>query len=169
VVVVWLGRVTVGIKAGVVAGVVYGVIGAVANYFKLLWLRELILPLIVAAIPAGYEIGVEEAFALVLISGSFFVFLVGVAMGLIVGGIYGWGYERIPGGTSLFKGLVFGVVIWIVLDVVLGFANLSYGFVFYVVSLVVGLVSSLIFGVLISIFYNKYMPKQLPSDQMSIS
>jgi hypothetical protein len=78
---------------------------------------------------------------------------------LIFGIIYGWAYDRIPGRTSAIKGIVFGLILWLIFSVVLGLGNLQYGIAYYLYGLGEGLITSLIFGVLLGFFYKRFTSK----------
>ncbi|MEM3584574.1 MAG: hypothetical protein QW193_04770 [Nitrososphaerales archaeon] len=156
-----MGKVVTGIKAGVVSGVIYGVILAPFTYLTLILLKEEIISIIMANLPPGYSISIEEFFNFALTIGIISVFIAGIILGLIFGLIYGWAYEKIPGRTSIIKGIIFGIILWLIFSVILGFGNLQYGFTYYLYNLGEGLITSLIFGFLLGFFYNKFTPKNL--------
>jgi len=151
-----------GLKAGVVSGVIYSIILAPFTYLSLILLKEDIVAMIIASLPPGSSITPEQAFNFVLIIGIISTFILGLIFGIIAGIIYGWAYEKIPGRTSIIKGIIFGLILWLILSVLLGLlAYLQYGITYYLYSLGGDLIASLIFGVLLGFFYNRFTPKTI--------
>ncbi|MEM2955311.1 MAG: hypothetical protein QXM25_01165, partial [Nitrososphaerales archaeon] len=64
-----MGKVVTGIKAGVVAGVIYSIILAPFTYLTLVLLKEDIISMIMASLPEGYSLTVEEIFSFALLIG----------------------------------------------------------------------------------------------------
>jgi vacuolar-type H+-ATPase subunit I/STV1 len=153
-----LSKVTVGVKAGVVSGAIYGAIIAPITYITLIFLKEEIMPSIIASLPDS-PITAEQAYNIMLLIGPIFAFITGIILGLIFGIIYGWAYDKIPGRTSIIKGIIFGIILWLIFSVLLGAGNLQYSISYYLYGLGEGLITSLIFGLLLGFFYNKFIPK----------
>ena len=82
--------------------------------------------------------------------------------GLILGAIYGKVLERIPGGTPVIKGIIFGAVLWLLVSVLGGLGDLgSYGAEYYLANIGAGLLGALVFGVLLGYFYARFTkPKE---------
>ncbi|NWG09932.1 MAG: hypothetical protein HXX80_06500 [Nitrososphaerales archaeon] len=154
-----MNKVTVGVKAGVVSGAIYGIIIAPITYITLIFLKEDIMSSIIASLPPDSSIIVEQAYNIVLLIGPIFAFITGIILGLIFGIIYGWAYDKIPGRTSMIKGIVFGIILWLIFSVLLGSGNLQYSVTYYLYGLGEGLITSLIFGLLLGFFYNRFIPK----------
>ena len=156
-----MGRTGTGAKAGVVSGVVYGAMSAITTYITVLSIKEEIISAIREGLPLDSPFTAEQLFESALIILPIFVILLGLVVGIILGLIYGWGYEKIPGGNSIYKGLVVGVIFWVIFFVLLGLGSLQYGTTYAVVSLAWNLVVSLIFGALLGVFYDKFTPKEV--------
>jgi len=158
-----LGRIGTGAKAGVVSGAVYGVISAVTMYVMVLSMKEEVISVIGESLPQDFPITAEQLFEFTLILVPIFAILFGLVVGVILGVIYGWGYEKIPGGNAVYKGLIIGVIFWIIFFVLLGLGNLQYGAPYFMVSLAWNLVISLVFGALLGVFYDKFTPREVSS------
>jgi hypothetical protein len=156
-----LGRTGTGAKAGVVSGVVYGAMSAVFAYISSSMIKEEMMTVIEETLPPDSLVTAEQLYEFTLIFGAVFAVVIGVVAGVILGVVYGWGYEKVPGGNSIYKGLVFGIILWIIIDVLLGLGNLEYGTTYFALSLAWGLVISLIFGALLGVFYDKFTPKEV--------
>jgi len=156
-----LGRVGTGAKAGVVSGVVYGAFSAVFAYISSSMIKEQMMAFIEETLPPNSLVTVEQVYEFLLIFGAVFTVIIGVVTGVIIGAIYGWGYEKIPVGNSIYKGLIFGIILWVIIDVLLGFGNLQYGTTYFALSLAWDLVIALVFGALLGVFYDKFTPKEV--------
>ena len=159
-----MGRIGTGAKAGLVSGVVYGAMSAVFAYISLLMIKEQMMVVIEETLLPDSLVTAEQIYEFLLIFGAVFVVIVGVVTGVILGVVYGWAYEKIPGGNSIYKGLVFGIILWAIIDVLLGIGNVQYDTTYFVLSLAWGLVIALIFGALLGIFYDKFTPKELANE-----
>ncbi|MGQ9469908.1 MAG: DUF6789 family protein [Nitrososphaerales archaeon] len=151
-----MGKVVTSIKAGVVSGAIYGIILAPFTYFTLILFKEEFMS-VFASLPPS--ITPEQAYNIVLLIGPILVFIMGIILGLLSGIVYGWAYDKIPGRTSIIKGIVFGLILWLIFSVIIGLGNLQYGVTYYLYGLGEGLVSSLIFGLLLGFFYKRFTPK----------
>jgi len=156
-----LGRIGTGAKAGVVSGIVYGAISAVFAYISSPMIKEQMMAVIEETLPPNSLVTTEQIYEFLLIFGAVVTVIVGVVTGVILGVVYGWGYEKFPGGNSIYKGLVFGIILWVIVDVLLGLGNLQYGTTYFALSLAWGLVIALIFGALLGVFYDKFTPKEV--------
>lgn len=154
-----MGKAGTGAKAGVVSGVVYGAISAVSTYVTMTMMKEQIMLIMEEALPPDLPITAEQLYNMTVLLGAIMVVILGVVVGVILGAVYGWAYEKIPGRKSIYKGLIFGVILWIIFNVLLGLGNLQYGTIYFISNLAWGLVVSLIFGALLGVFYNKFTPK----------
>ena len=90
------------------------------------------------------------------------VIIAGVIGGLILGAIYGKLVEKIPGGSTVIKGIIFGAVLWLLVSVLGGLGNYGqYGAEYYLANVAAGLLGALIFGVLLGYFYGRFLrPKE---------
>jgi len=148
-----------GVKAGALSGLIYGIFAALATYAVLTLFKAEIIAEIEKVLPPIGPLTPEEVYALATIMTPGFIFIAGVVGGLILGAIYGWSYEKIPGKAPLVKGLVFGFIAWIALYVLLGVGTLGYGTLFYASYVVSGLFVSIVFGVLLGAFYARLTAK----------
>lgn len=101
-------------------------------------------------------VGVKDlsyfAAGLVLVAVSF-----GIVAGLIFGLIFGAVSGLIPGKRMLTKGLLFGIVLWLILHVGVDYLNyLRYGATFYFTDICLGLLTSVIYGTLLALFFERY-------------
>lgn len=107
-----------------------------------------------------------------LIYGLFMAFLIGLGVvvcgfvGVILGAVFGWAYEKIPGKTWLRKGIIFGGFFWIIL--ILGGLGTAIQPNLTPLEILrdgrIALAYSLAFGVLLAIFYNKYKVRGEPFE-----
>jgi F0F1-type ATP synthase assembly protein I len=154
-----------GAKAGLVAGVAYGIVLGIVSYFTLLSIKSTVLADITTSLnntKSAVNFTPDQVYNIALIVAPVFVIIVGVIGGLILGAIYGKLLERIPGGTPLIKGVIFGIVLWLLASVLLGLGNLGeYGAEYYLTNVGTGLAGALIFGVLLGYFYGRFTkPKE---------
>lgn len=151
-----------GAKAGVVAGIAYGLILAVTTYLTLESIKSNVLAAITQQLPSGTQFTPDQIFNIALVVAPIVVVIVGVLGGVILGAIYGKVIERIPGGSTVIKGVIFGVVLWLLASVLGGLGNYGqYGAEYYLAQLGAGLAGALVFGVLLGYFYGRFMkPKE---------
>jgi uncharacterized protein DUF6789 len=151
-----------GAKAGVVAGIAYGIILAIVSYFTLISIKSSVISAISRSLPSNTPFTPEELFGIALLLTPVIVVIVGVIGGVILGAIYGKLIERIPGGSPVIKGIIFGAILWVLVSVLGGLGNLSqYGVEYYLVQIGAGLAGALLFGVLLGYFYGRFMrPKE---------
>jgi len=162
-----MGSAVTGLKAGVLAGIVYGAILAVISYFSVQGMKDTIIASIQNALPANSTITAEGAYELALTLAPVAAVIVGILGGLLLGAIYGWLVEKIPGGSYSVKGLFFGVALWFIFSVLLGLGNLEYGVVDYLTGLATGIVPALIFGFILGYLYGRFLPKPKPDPYLS--
>ena len=149
-----------GAIAGLVAGVVYGVFLAVSSYFVLLSDKSTVISEIGKSLPANSTVASQytpdQLYDIALVAAPVVAAILGVVGGLVVGAVYGRVVERIPGRTPLFKGVVVGLGLWLLLSVLVGLRDLfSYGAGYYLSGVGTGLVEALVFGVLLGYVYGR--------------
>jgi Family of unknown function (DUF6789) len=152
-----------GAKAGLVAGIAYGIILAIVSYITLESIKSTVIADIAKTnVTANTSLTPEQIFNIALLVAPIFVVIAGVIGGLILGAIYGKLLERIPGGTVLMKGIIFGIVLWLLSSVLGGIGDLnSYGLEYYLANVGTGLAGALVFGVLLGYFYGRFnRPKE---------
>jgi uncharacterized membrane protein YeaQ/YmgE (transglycosylase-associated protein family) len=154
-----------GAKAGLIAGIAYGVVLAVVAYAALVANKSTVISSITSSLSKSsstVNITPEQVYNIALIVAPVFVVILGLVGGLILGAIYGRFVEKIPGGTTLMKGVIFGIILWLLVSVLGGVGDLgSYGAGYYLTNIAAGLVGALIFGVLLGTFYGRFSkPKE---------
>jgi hypothetical protein len=157
-----MGRSVDGAKAGLVAGIPYGIILAIASYFTTLALKQVIIQALTNDIPSNSPFTPRQLYGIALLVDPIVVTIGGVLGGLVLGAIYGWAFPRLPGGRPVVKGIIFGMILWVLLSVLGGLGNIQYSLGYYFVQVGVGLGASLIFGWLLGYFYGRFSrPKEL--------
>ena len=162
-----------GAKAGLVAGIAYGAVLAVTSYFALISMKSAVIADLTSSLPSNSPFTPDQLFNIALYLAPVVVVIAGIIGGLILGAIYGKLIERIPGGSPIIKGIIFGAVLWFLVSVLGGIGDLGqYGVEYYVANVGAGLVGALIFGVLLGYFYGRFMkPKEtyMHPDEMGAS
>jgi len=151
-----------GAKAGLVAGIAYGVILAIISYITLQSIKSTVIAEIATKLPANTSLTAEQVFNIAEVVAPVFVIIAGIIGGLILGAIYGKLLERIPGGSAVMKGIVFGLILWLIASVLGGLGDLSsYGLEYYLTNVGTGFVGALVFGYLLGYFYGRFnRPKE---------
>ena len=163
-----MGRGSTGAKAGAVAGILYGAVLAV--------LTEIILNVDKSSIMSALSVYAKEfSSSVITISASSLynseviiepvaLVIEGIIGGLILGAIFGLAVHRIPGRNDKVKGIAFGIILWLLFDVLFGFLSRSeYGNTYYVLTVIAGLVSVVIYGYVLGVLFGKWWVE--PSSQ----
>jgi len=137
-----------GLKAGSLSGAIMGLVGAVVG-----------IPLILAfsyheqVIPPSEALS-TEALALVILAMN----TVGATIiGALLGAFYGRMYEKLPGSTSVQKGLPLGIAGWIVEGPLMMIVTWFFmPFLMQLIRVAASLVGSLAFAVLLGFFYDRF-------------
>jgi hypothetical protein len=151
-----LGNTVDGVKAGLVAGILYGIVLAILSYFTVLSEKSTIIAAITKNMPANTSFTPEQLYGIALIAAPVVATIGGIIGGLIIGAVYGRLFERIPGGSSTIKGILVGIILWLLISVIGGAGNLQYGIGSYLSGIGVGLISALLFGFLLGYFYGRF-------------
>ena len=146
-----------GAVSGVIAGSAYGVVFAVIGYFTLASMKAIIISELTNNAPSNSTLTPDQLFNSALLIGPVLAVVVGAGGGVVLGAIYGWIFEKIPGRGPISKGLVFGVIYWSLFSLVGGLGNLQYGIGYYGAETATGLVTALLFGWLLGHFYGRLM------------
>jgi hypothetical protein len=160
-----LGNTGNGVKAGVLAGLIYGVVLGILSYFTVISDKSVIISEISGSLPASSPFTPEQLYGIVVLLTPALAAIGGVIGGIIIGAVYGRFFERVPGANSIAKGVVVGIILWLLLSVLGGYTNLQYGMAVYLGDVGVGLVSALLFGFLLGYFYGRFTrpPKMDPA------
>jgi uncharacterized membrane protein len=148
-----LGNTGNGVKAGLIAGIVYGIVLGIFGYFTVVSDKSTVLAAIASRLPANSPFTADQLYGIVVLVAPAFAAVSGVIGGIIIGAVYGRLYERIPGRTSTVKGLVVGIVMWLLISVIGGAQNLQYGVLVYLTGVGVGVIGALLFGFLLGYLF----------------
>ncbi len=78
-------------------------------------------------------------------------------LGLILGIIFAYVYNKIPDKNAIIKGEIFGAILWLIFSVVVGLYNaMIFGLTYYMVSVALGIIPLIVFGYLLGVLYNKW-------------
>ncbi len=150
-------------KAGIVAGIIMGVLNAIFDYVILNAFKSQIISSIntyISRLPVTSTSKLPSAESLYnasLVTGPAEAVIFGAILGLALGYVLGRSYGKIPGGTPLIKSLFLGILIWVILDVLLGLADLGLlGTSFYLYTLGLSVISLLVFGYVLGFLYGKW-------------
>ena len=159
---------TTGLKAGTVAGIVYGILSSIMVVVMYTFFKATIQAAMqneINQLPSGImHPTVQTLMTLFLVGGIGGAIIGGIIVGLILGAIFGYAYNRIPGSTSVVKGIFFGLIIWAILDVLLGLADIgTYGTTYYGTTVGSGFVISIIYGYLTGFLFGKW--KETPRSE----
>ena len=143
-------------KAGIVAGLVYGLILGVVSYFTFESEKSLIISSITSSLPANSPFTADQLYGIARLLAPVVAAVLITIGGIVVGAVYGWLFERIPGATPTVKGILVGVILWLLLSVLGGTGNLQYGVLVYLSGVGEALVGALLFGYLLGYFYGRF-------------
>ncbi len=158
-----MGDTRTGVKAGLVAGIIYGVVLGILSYITVTAEKAQIVAAIASKLPADSPFTANQLYGIVVLLTPGIAAIGGILGGLIVGAIYGRLFDRIPGKTSLIKGVLVGMVLWIILSVLTDLDNLQYGVSVYLEDVAVGLFSAMLFGVLLGYFFGRFTRPKDPA------
>ena len=139
-----MGRAIDGIKSGLVAGIIYGILDSVFSILLVISFRAQVIAALgryIAQNPAFFQnISATDLYNLSISLIPLLALIGGILLGLIFGAAFGYAYDRIPGGRPFLKGIVFGLSLWIVLNVLIGLIDISeFGPYYYLAGVAGGL------------------------------
>ncbi len=149
-----MGKASTGAKAGLLSGLIYSALNAALAYYSMLRLREFVISTIQESLPPNAPVSAEEAYNLALMMAPLGAFILGLLLAVVIGAIFGFLYERLPGGRGMSKGLFIGFALWVI-SVILNIRGMYMPTVWF--SLVSGLILSLIYGVLLGGLYDRFI------------
>ena len=165
-----MGEYGTGAKSGLVAGLVYGIIsGIIAAVGITLAKSEIIATLnkYIANYPTLVSAGItaNSLYSAILILLPVISIIVGLIGGAILGLIFAWAVGKLPGRNDKVKGIIFGMILWILFDVLFGLGSITeYGSLYYIVDIAGGFVGALAFGYVIGILYGKWSLQPINDD-----
>jgi len=166
-----MGKVGLGAKAGIVAGLVYGIIDGIFGYILFVILKTDIMKGMSKLSAQEYKlfkvhVTAAQLYSSTLASEPYEIALLaigGLIVGLILGIIFAYVHNKIPGKNMIIKGEIFGVILWIIFSVLIGALNIStYGLVYYLSSIALSIVALIAFGFILGTLYNKWGTKDAP-------
>ena len=150
-----------GAKAGLIAGLIWGIIvGALLATLLTLFKSDVLAG--ISQIPNN-PMSPEELYTITLEFGVGASISLGIIGGLILGAIFAAVYNAYLRNSSIrLRGLVFGVVLWLIDLGLNGGGGLASGDEYFAISLIGYLVASLIYGYLLGYFFERFAPKNIP-------
>ncbi len=165
-----MGRGTTGAKAGAVAGILYGVVLSVLTEIILFVDKSSIMSALSVYAKdfstAGITLSASSLYNSEVAIAPVGLIIEGIIGGLILGAIFGLAVHRIPGRNDKVKGVAFGIILWLLFDVLLGFlSRTEYGSTYYVLTVAAGLVSVAIYGYVLGALFGKWCVEPSPQEQ----
>ncbi|MDH5783723.1 MAG: hypothetical protein OEZ35_08715 [Candidatus Bathyarchaeota archaeon] len=146
-----------GLKAGVVSGVIYGVVNAIVNI--------IVMGVIFPSVFPEFFVQVFGFVEMIILVVLFVAGLIaGATIGLIFGFIFAVLYKELPGRTSVIKGAIFSIVLWVILGLTMQLAATSVGWppseARFLVSIpiMISLGTSILLGILLGYFWDRLSP-----------
>jgi len=146
-----------GVKAGVVSGVIYGVVNAIVNI--------VVMGVIFPSVFPEFFVQIFGPVEMIILVALFVVGLAaGATIGLIFGFIFAILYEELPGKTSVIKGSMFSIVLWVILGLTLQLGATSVGWpppearFLLSVPIMISLGTSILLGILLGYFWDRLSP-----------
>ena len=165
-----MGEYGTGAKSGLVAGLVYGIISGIIAVIGLSLAKTEIIATLnkyIANYPTLVSAGItaNSLYSLIIIIAPVGSVIVGLIGGAILGLIFAWAVGKLPGRNDKVKGLIFGMILWILVDVLFGLGSITeYGSLYYIVDIAGGFVGALAFGYVIGILYGKWSLQPINDD-----
>ncbi len=153
-----MGRASTGAKSGLVAGLIWGIISAVFTVIALIAVKQEIINALNTYL-SGNTLGLtaDSVYNVLLITAPVIDVITGLIGGLILGAIYGWGVNRIPGKNDKIKGMVFGIILWLIFSVALNLGSITeYGLAYYLFTITGGFIGAIVYGYILGTFFGKW-------------
>lgn len=163
-----MGKAGTGAKAGAVAGIIYGIIDGVFALLLLIVFKSDVMAFLAkeAATESsalGIKITAAQLYSSELEIAPIEGIIGGLIIGVILGIIFAYAHNKIPGKNMIVKGEIFGVILWVIFDVLLGALDIStYGLNYYSTSIALDVIALLVFGFMLGTLYNKWKANDEP-------
>lgn len=153
-----------GAKAGLIAGLVWGLIVAALLAGLLTAFKADVLAGI-SQLPSN-PMTPDQLYAITLYFGVGTSIGLGILGGLILGMIFAVVYNAYLKSYSIrLRGLVFGIVLFLIDLGLNGGGGTASGMDFFVISIAGYLVASLVYGYLLGYFFERFVPKSKPVEE----
>lgn len=159
-----MSRVSYGAKSGIVAGLFYGIIEGVMGYFSVASQKPVVMALISRTVPPGSPFTSQQLFQAALYGTVVIYIIAGLLIGTFLGVIFALIHGSTPGRSSIMKGMVFGIIIWMIVDTIVILVNFSLGAVYILITLVINLATSMLYGYILGARFSRYMKKERTID-----
>ncbi len=162
-----MGKVGLGAKAGIVAGLVFGILDGIFAYIVLIIFKTDIMKVMSGLAAKETSLGVKitgaQLYSTDLALAPAEGIIGGLIIGLILGIIFAYTHNKIPGKNMIIKGEIFGLVLWIIFDVLIGAIDINtYGLTYYLASIAFDIIPLIAFGFVLGTLYNKWEVKDRP-------
>lgn len=163
-----MGKGANGVKAGAIAGILYGAVSAVFSYLALVIFKTQIIATLDKyisgnSILSSAGITAQSLYNSELSVGPIGSVVGGIIIGLILGAIFAYAYARLPGKSAGIKGLSFGIILWLIFNVLIGLASVSeYGMNYYLFSIGGGVIGVLLYGFVLGRLFAHYQEQDAP-------
>lgn len=132
----------------------------VANHFIFVYQKSTIIQVITNNLAPNSVYTPQELYSATIYAIIVVFIILGMIVGAILGLIFGTLYDWFPVKRSPMKGLVFGFLIWLILDLLMNFGDIEYGVLYLIESVGTGLIASLVYGYSMGIVFNRYLEKE---------
>lgn len=157
-----MGKSSNGIKAGAVAGIVYGIIAAIVMIVSLIVFKTEVLNALAQymsthSIYAANGYTNQKLYNQYMISGPVVEVIAGIIVGLIFGLIFAHVQKHLPGSNMPVKGLIFGLILWVIIGVLIHIGNIGqYGVYYFALTVGGSLIAALAYGYLLGKLYSSW-------------
>lgn len=157
-----MGKSSNGVKAGVVAGIVFGIISVIFVTISLIVYKTDVLNTLQQfmssrPIYASHGYTALKLYNTLTISEPVVFFIGGLIVGLVLGLLFSAVEHRMPGKSLAGKGLVFGIILWIIVGVLLNVRSIGeFGPSYFALIVIGSLLASLAYGVLLGKLYDMF-------------
>jgi hypothetical protein len=156
-----MGRGSTGAKAGVVAGIIYGIILTVLSEIILFVEKSTVMAALTVYAKdlsnSAITITASEIYNSEILIAPVGLIIEGIIGGLILGAIFGLVVHKLPGRNDKVKGIAFGIILWVLFDVLLGLGDRAeLGNIYYLLTVISGLVGVVIYGYLLGLLFGKW-------------